>query len=184
MTEIRIHGRGGQGAVTLADMIARIALAFKKHSQTMPLFGVERRGAAMRTSVRIADHPIKVHSQSFKPNMVVLMHGNLLQTAQADSKHENAVFVQSGTAPLPVSGPQWYVDAVSIAHKHGLVSSGEPFINFPMLGALCRVLNLPEPLMEEEISDRWTGSVLDANLAAAREAYRSVQYLEGSVSAC
>ncbi|MDD2837109.1 MAG: 2-oxoacid:acceptor oxidoreductase family protein, partial [Methanothrix sp.] len=63
MKEIRLHGRGGQGSVTAAEMIAVAAFEDKRFSQAFPAFGVERRGAPVMAFARIADKPIRIRSQ-------------------------------------------------------------------------------------------------------------------------
>jgi pyruvate ferredoxin oxidoreductase gamma subunit len=180
LLELRIHGRGGQGVVTLAELLARIAMRAGSYSQTMPQFGVERRGAAVRTSVRLSDEPIKLRSQSFNPDILVLMHENLLPAALADGEHKNALFVVSSRAPIAVVQTQWYMDAAEIAVKHNLIVGDEPYRNVPMLGALCRVLKLPQDLMKLEIESQWPGKKSVPNVAAALEAYETVSCLEGS----
>lgn len=180
--ELRIHGRGGQGVVTLAELLARIALQAGSFSQTMPQFGVERRGAAVKTSVRLSDEPIKLRSQSFDPDILVLMHENLLPAALADGEHKDALIVVSNRAPLPVSQAQWYADCKEIAIKNKLIVGGEPYLNVPMLGALCRILKLPRELMTQEIENQWPGKKSVPNIAAALEAYDTIAYVEGGAS--
>ncbi|MDK2880069.1 MAG: pyruvate ferredoxin oxidoreductase gamma subunit [Thermoanaerobacteraceae bacterium] len=182
MLEIRIHGRGGQGVVTLAELVARAALKSGWEVQTMPFFGVERRGAAVKAAVRLDSRPIKARSLSYQPNMLVLMHENLLDTGIADGISADAVIVANGNKPLPVNKRQWLVDAIAIAVRNSLASSGEPFINVPMAGALCRILEIPFSHLEETINEQWEGKKALPNIEAAREAYEVVRQIEGGLS--
>ena len=174
MLELRIHGRGGQGVVTLAEMLASIALSVGSFAQTMPHFGVERRGAAVKTSVRLSDEPIKKRSQSFDPDTLVIMHENLLGAAFSDGEKRGAVLVVNSPGALPVAYDQWYVDATGIAVRNNLIIGGEPYTNVPMLGALCRALGLPAELMKKEIEKRWPKSA--ANIASAMDAYENTRF--------
>ncbi|NLO98140.1 MAG: pyruvate ferredoxin oxidoreductase [Peptococcaceae bacterium] len=174
MREIRIHGRGGQGVVTLAELLAKSAIKTGLEAQTLPFFGVERRGAAVKAAVRLDHTPIKVRSQSYKPGILVLMSENLLEIGLADGIADEAVIVVNTEKPLPVDKRQWLVEAEKIAVKHNLVFGGEPFINVPMLGALCRVLDLPFPVLEETLQEQWSEDKAKPNIAAAREAYNTV----------
>lgn len=180
MPELRIHGRGGQGVVTLAELLARVAMAEGHDSQTMPFFGVERRGAAVRTSVRISDKPIKLRSQSTDPDTLVLMSANMLPYALADGEHEKAAFVVNAADFALPGHDVWTVDASAIAVKHSLIFGGQPYANVPMLGALCRVLGLPKEKMTAEIENQWPGAKAKPNIDAALEAYDAVSLKGGA----
>jgi pyruvate ferredoxin oxidoreductase gamma subunit len=155
-------------------MLAQIALAAGKNAQTMPFFGVERRGANVKTSVRLSDEPIKNRSQSTTPDVLVLMHANLFDAAMADGEHADAYFVISSTEPVQMQQKCWYFDGISIALENDLVVDGEPYVNIPMLGALCKVLDLPKELMIEQISKKWSDKRGLPNVRAATKAYETV----------
>jgi 2-oxoacid:acceptor oxidoreductase gamma subunit (pyruvate/2-ketoisovalerate family) len=175
MLEIRIHGRGGQGVVTLAELLAKAAVRTGKEALTLPFFGVERRGAAVKAAVRLDDTPVKVRSQSYNPDILVLMNENLLAIGLADGIAENGIIIVSSENPLAVDRPQWVVGAVAIALNNHLVFGGEPFVNVPMLGALCRVLAIPFPAVEETLREQWREEKALPNIAAARTAYETVR---------
>jgi len=182
MLEIRIHGRGGQGVVTLAELLAKAALKTGQEVQTLPFFGVERRGAAVKAAVRFDSIPIKVRSLSYHPDILVLMHKNLLTIGLDDGIAPDAVIVANGEEPLPVGRRQWQVNAEAIAVKNELIIGGETFINVPMLGALCRVLEIPLAILEETINEQWGQIKAAPNIAAARDAYKTVRYFKGGAS--
>jgi pyruvate ferredoxin oxidoreductase gamma subunit len=177
--ELRLHGRGGQGVVTLSELLAGVALEAGMNAQTMPFFGVERRGAQVKSSVRISPEVIKIRSQSFTPNILVLMHENLLPAALADGAHEEATFIVSANRALDIPQEQWFCDAVSIALANELVIDGEPYLNVPMLGALCAALKLPQDLMTEVIRRKWQGKTAEVNVKAATEGYENVRRQDG-----
>jgi len=180
MLEIRIHGRGGQGVVTLAELLAKTAVRTGKEALTLPHFGVERRGATVKAAVRLDDHPIKVRSQAYEPDMLVLMSENLLPIGLADGIAEGGIIIANSKNPLSVDRQQWVVNAVDIAITNNLVFGGEPFVNVPMLGALCRVLEIPFSALEETIKEQWNDSKALPNIAAAHEAYDTVRKVSQS----
>lgn len=179
MLEMRIHGRGGQGVVTLAELLAKAALKTGKEVQTFPFFGVERRGAAVKAAVRFDSQPIKVRSLSYRPDILVLMNENLLSLGLADGIAPGAFIVANGGKRLPVDNKQYLVDAAFIALNNDLTFGGEPYINVPMFGALCRVMDIPLDIVGETITEQWGAKKAVPNIAAAREAYEAVREFEG-----
>ncbi|UNC91022.1 2-oxoacid:acceptor oxidoreductase family protein [Candidatus Contubernalis alkaliaceticus] len=178
MQEIRIHGRGGQGVVTLGELLAKSAIKTGKEAQTLPFFGVERRGAAVKAAVRIDDTPIKVRSQSYNPDFLVILNENLLEIALDGGKANNAIIIVNAEQPLAVNMRQWIVSATSIAIENGQVIGGEPFVNVPMVGAICRVLGIPFEVLEATLSEQWSGAKLTPNIATAGQAYDTVREVQ------
>lgn len=178
MQEIRIHGRGGHGVVTLGELLAKSAIRNGQEAQTLPYFGVERRGAPVKAVVRLDDTPVKIRSQSYKPNILVIMSENLLEIGLADGIAENAIILANTEKPLVAKEIQWIVNATDIAIRNDLIIRGEPFVNVPMLGALSRVLGIPFELLEETLKEQWSEAKLIPNIAAAREAYNTVREVE------
>ena len=176
MLELRIHGRGGQGVVTMAELLAKAAVKSGKEAQTLPFFGVERRGAAVKACVRIDDEPIKIRSMSYRPQAVALMADNMLPFAQAEGYAEDTFFIVNHAEPLRgLSQWQWSLDAEKVAYENNLVFGGEPFINVPMLGAVARAVGVPLEYVEEAIREQWQGAKAEPNLKAARQAYAFVE---------
>jgi len=178
MLELRIHGRGGQGVVTMAELLAKGAVKAGLEAQTLPFFGVERRGAVVKACVRIAEEPIEIRSMSYQPQYVALTNRNLLPYARLDGFPEDTVFIVNAKEPLDIAQRQWLLDAEKIAVENGLVFGGEPFINVPMLGAIARVLDLPLAGMEAAIREQFAGSKAELNLTACRQAYEQVKLYE------
>ncbi|MGD8988840.1 MAG: 2-oxoacid:acceptor oxidoreductase family protein, partial [Syntrophobacterales bacterium] len=78
MIEIRFHGRGGQGAVTSAELTALAAIEQGKYAQAFPSFGPERRGAPVMAYVRVSDEPIRTREKIYEPDIVVVLDPTLL----------------------------------------------------------------------------------------------------------
>ena len=182
MLELRIHGRGGTGVVTLADLLSKAALAAGKEAQAIPFFGVERRGAAIRACFRISDTPIKQRSMSYQPDMVALMNGNMLIHARNEGFAEGAdgaVLIVNGKEPVDAKGTQWLVDAERIARDHGLTFGRDAYINVPMAGAISKVIGIPLDAVESAVGTVFQGKNAASNLAAAKDAFEKTVKVEG-----
>lgn len=175
MLELRINGYGGQGSVTLAHLLAEAALENGEKGQALPFFGVERRGAPVRASVRISPDAIYSFSRCEEPDFVVVMNEKLVSAAVAEGIKPGGTFVVNAPHAVPVEGyPAWHVDADGIAAETGLLSASGPFINVPLFGALCKVLGLSEAVMEKTVLKKWPGARGEQNIKAAKAAYASV----------
>ena len=97
LTEIRWHGRGGQGAKTAALLLADVAFNMGKHVQGFPEYGPERMGAPITAYDRISDSPIRVHSNIYEPDYVVVVDDTLLHTVDvtAGLKKDGAILVNT-----------------------------------------------------------------------------------------
>ncbi len=175
MLELRINGFGGQGSVTLAHLLAQAALEKGDQGQALPFFGVERRGAPVRAAVRMSPTPIHAHSQCELPDYVVVMSEKLTQAAVNEGINEVGTLIINAPYPVAVEKhPTWQIDADSIAREAGLFSPDGPFINIPLFGAVCRVLDIPQNIMEQTILNKWPGDNGERNLGAANKAYNAV----------
>ena len=97
MIEIRFHGRGGQGAVTAAEILAKAAFEDGKFSQAFPFFGVERRGAPVMAFTRIDDKPIQIRYQVQNPDYVVVLDDGLLDVVNVFSgiKNDSSIIINT-----------------------------------------------------------------------------------------
>jgi len=176
MLELRIHGRGGTGVVTLAELLSKAALAAGKEAQAIPFFGVERRGAVIRACFRMSDTPVLQRSMSYRPDVIALMNENMLPHARNEGFNEGedgTVLIVNGKSPVEAQGEQWLVDAEEIARKHGLTFGWDAYINVPMAGAIAKVIGIPLESVESAVSTVFQGKNIQSNLAAAREAYEN-----------
>jgi len=174
--EIRWHGRGGQGAVTSAGLLAQAALNEDKYAQAFPSFGPERRGAPVLAFVRISSQqPIKIRAEITQPDVVVVLDPSLLRIVNVTSglKANGMVVVNTRKQAEQIRQEfslNWSlatVDATSIARE----ILGLPITNTTMLGALVRATgvvqldSLVEPLRHR--FDR----LAERNINAMKKAY-------------
>jgi len=184
MLELRIHGRGGTGVVTLADLLSKAALAAGKEAQAIPFFGVERRGAVIRACFRVSDTPIKQRSMSYQPDIIALMNENMLVHARNEGFTEGddgAILIVNSKAPVDAKGVQWVVDAEQIARDFGLTSGWDAYINVPMAGAISKVMGIPLDAVESAVQAVFQGKSTAPNLAAARDAFDKTVKVKGGV---
>ena len=175
MLELRINGFGGQGSVTLAHLLAQAALENGEQGQALPFFGVERRGAPVRAAVRMSPTDIHAHSQCELPDYVVVMSEKLTKAAMVEGiTNSGTVIINAPYAAAVKEHPTWQIDAEAIARESGLFSADGPFINIPLFGAVCRVLDIPQSIMEQTIMNKWPGKNGVRNLDAAGKAYNTV----------
>jgi 2-oxoacid:acceptor oxidoreductase gamma subunit (pyruvate/2-ketoisovalerate family) len=159
LTEVRLHGRGGQGTVVASLMLARAAMFEGRSVQAFPEFGVERRGAPVTAFLRIASEPIHLRCRVERPDHVLVLDAALLERLELPPPSGGVLVANSSLAPSVIVAPGGWrvavIDATRIARARRLGSGAMPIVNSPMAGAFARA----------------TGLVgLDALLAAIREA--------------
>ena len=176
MFSVRLHGRGGQGSVTAANILAMAAHLAGHQVRANPLYGPERRGAPVASFLRISPKPIRLKCQIYRPDCVVVLDTRLPQTVPVlDGLQEGgtALFNRSrvleGVAGLERVGRLAWVDATAIAKE----ILGSPITNTTMVGAFARICDLVSlDAIEEAIKRTFTNpSMGDANCRAARQAY-------------
>jgi 2-oxoisovalerate ferredoxin oxidoreductase gamma subunit len=177
MLNIRFHGRGGQGAVTAAELLA-VAVSFEgKYSQAFPVFGVERRGAPVTAFCRIDDKPIRVHQQIYEPDIVVVLDRKLLEAVDVCKglKEDGIVIVNTRKKKeeLGIRAKGVYaVDATEIAFKH----IGAPIVNTAMLGAFSKATGLVKlESIEKAVDGRFPDEISEKNKKAVGECYNSLR---------
>jgi len=184
MIEIRIHGRGGQGAVIASKLLVTAAAKEGKKVQAFPLFGAERRGAPVAAFARVDEEKIRIHSEVYTPDGVVILDPVLYKTVAvtAGLKEGGWILLNSPNPPSSYSFPAHFrvatVDASSIALKHKLGSRTEPIVNTAILGALAKVTGIIGiEALAETVREAVPGKGKE-NEAAAREAFEKVQIRE------
>ncbi|RLF48788.1 MAG: pyruvate ferredoxin oxidoreductase [Thermoplasmata archaeon] len=150
MYEVRFHGRGGQGAVTAASILAIAAFKDGYDVQSFPHFGVERRGAPVMAFTRLDDKKIEIKTQVYSPDCVIVLDTNLLATVDVCKgiKKGGTIILNSVKDPADFAdmakriggGRIATVDATSIALRHGLGSKTAPIVNTAILGAYAKVV--------------------------------------------
>jgi pyruvate ferredoxin oxidoreductase gamma subunit len=179
MFQVRIHGRGGQGVVTAAEMLSVAAFLEGRHAQAVPSFGSERTGAPVVAFCRIDDHPIRSREPVLRPDALIVQDPTLLHQVDlfAGVAHDgylvlntNRSFEQLGLSEfLTKFRPERLITvaATELALKH----VGRPLPNVPLLGAFAAVSGLISiDSVDAAIRGRFEGAIADANVAAAAEA--------------
>lgn len=175
MVEIRFHGRGGQGAVTSAELTALAAIEEGKFAQAFPSFGPERRGAPVMAYVRVSDQQIRTREKIYEPNIVVVLDPSLLQIVNVEAGlREGGLVVLNTTKSAAelrretgLKGRLAIVDATKIAVE----TMRLPITNTTMLGALLKASGLMTiDALKGPIQHRF-GPIAAKNLAACVRAY-------------
>ena len=143
MYEVRFHGRGGQGAVTAANILAAAAFKEGKQVQAFPMFGVERRGAPVMAFMRLDDRRIDLRTQVYKPDCVVVLDTTLLHVVDvtAGLKDGGTIILNTQKQPSDFKfgkAAVFCVDATTIAVQNKLGTATNPIVNTAILGAFSR----------------------------------------------
>lgn len=180
MKEIRFHGRGGQGAVVATRILAEAVFRQGEDVQAFPFFGVERRGAPVTAFTRIDKEKIRIRSQIYQPDYVVVLDSMLLEGVDVCQglKPGGTVIINTHRSPrelnLPPSIKVVTCDATAIALKYGLGSKATPIVNTTMLGTFAKATGLVRlDSILEAIKEMITIRT-DKNVQAAKEAYNLV----------
>jgi len=180
MKEIRIHGRGGQGSVTAADLISISGFASGKYGQGFPAFGVERRGAPVLTFARLSDKPMRVRYQVYQPDYVMVLDATLVDIVNvaAGLKENGIIIINSKESPEYFAGKInakakiVTVDATSIA----IEITGVPIVNTVMLGAFAAATGeMTVESVQDAVKKRFAGEVGEKNAKAVRATYDFVK---------
>jgi 2-oxoisovalerate ferredoxin oxidoreductase gamma subunit len=183
MIELRIHGRGGQGAVVASKVLAEAAFLRGHYVQSYPDYGVERRGAPVVAFARIAEpgDQLFVRQDIREPDHLLVLDPTLLGSAPVLSglKAGGWVVVASREEPAGLGLPGEYrvatVDAAEIALRHGLGSRAQPVVNTAILGAFARATGVVELEALMEAIDLEVPVKAEENRAAATEAYQQAR---------
>lgn len=182
MRELRIHGRGGQGAVIASKLLASALFLEGQSVQSFPAFGVERRGAPVTAFLRHSSKPILLRCEISAPDDLIVLDPTLIQAVDVTSGLKPGGTILVNSASPPADYPELVrrfrvatVDASGIAQRHGLGSKNQPIVNTAILGAcaaflgtvsletVCRAIRDEIPIKPEH------------NVAAAREAAASIR---------
>jgi pyruvate ferredoxin oxidoreductase gamma subunit len=178
MYQIRIHGRGGQGVVTAAELIAMAAFAGGKQAQAFPAFGVERTGAPIEAYARIADSPIQTRQHIYRPDVLIIQDVTLLPTVKLNEGCHDQTIVIINTAQdkarLRLDLPEkniYPIDATRIA----LSIIGKNIANTVILGAFAKVTGLITlRSLKQAVREKFSGKgaeIVNKNIKAVEQAY-------------
>ena len=177
MQQIRIHGRGGQGSVTLGHLIAEAAFEEGKWSQAFPQFGVERRGAPVEAFARIDEEKIRDRSHVYEPDYVIVQDPSLIEFVDVCKglKEAGTMIVNTAESPetldLDTEATVVTVDATEIAMEH----IERPIMNTALLGAFASASGLIDlESIEQVIMAEFPGEIGEKNVAASSDAFQVV----------
>ena len=179
MYEVIWHGRGGQGVVIAAQILAEAAyLQGFKGVTSAPTFGPERRGAPLTASTRISADAVRMVSQIERADISVVLDPSLLSVVNilGTIKEGGLLIINTSLKPEELAIDAHIsiatADAGGIAMKHRLIREGKPIVNTPMLGAFAKASNLVSlEAMEKGMKSKLSATVLAANVAALRDAF-------------
>jgi pyruvate ferredoxin oxidoreductase gamma subunit len=177
LRELRIHGRGGQGSVTAAELIAVAAFESGVYAQAFPAFGVERRGAPVQAFVRFSDQKIRLRSQVYEPDYIIVQDPSLIKDVNVFMGMEEGGIAIVNTekeefdSRVPEGVRVFTIDATTIA----LEELGVPITNTTLMGAFAAATGeiQLEPL-EHALRTRFSGSMADKNVKAAQRAFNLI----------
>ena len=181
LKEFRWHGRGGQGAWTASELLARAAINEGKYIQSFPEFGPERMGAPVKAYTRISDEPIRLHCAVYNPTLAAVMDPTLLVTVPVTDGlgEEGILIVNSPKDPKKIKeelkmteGTVWTVSATDLAMR----ILGRPITNTAMLGAVARATDVVKmDSIEKAVKDRFPGPLAEKNIGVIKEAYKEAK---------
>ncbi len=184
--EIRWHGRGGQGTVTAAKVLADACLSTGKNVQAFPEYGPERAGAPLRAYNRISDRELRLHCPVLNPNIVIVADPTLLDSIDVlEGAPDDAVLlVNTSKAPEEIRGKTSARSGQKVvtvdATKISLETIGRNLPNACMLGALAKVTGIVslDILLEDikaSFGSKFSQKIITGNLEAARRGYEEVK---------
>lgn len=187
LVEIRWHGRGGQGAKTASLLLADAAFNTGKYIQGFPEYGPERMGAPITAYNRISSNPIRIHSNIYEPDYVVVVDDTLLESVDvtAGLKETGAIVInttkEADYLKKVLKGYQGKIYTID-ARKVSMETLGKYFPNTPMLAAIVKVSGI---MKEEDFLEDMKGSfkhkfakkpeVIDGNMKALEMALQEVK---------
>ena len=181
--EICWHGRGGQGVVTASEILAETVVGEDKYVKAFPEFGPERMGAPIRAFTRISEKPIRVHTQVYEPDVVVVLDGTLVGKVDVTKglKKGGIILANYNGTPEELQkalGTDAECHTLN-ATKISMEEIGRPVANTAMLGALVKLRPIVSyEALELQIVKKFTGKLnekaIKANLSALNRAFKEV----------
>jgi len=186
LVEIVFHGRGGQGAVTAANLLVSAALKDgNKGVQAFPFFGAERRGAPVRAFARISNEEVNLRSEIYNPDIVIVLDESIMEVVDVlkGLKKDGKILINTRKKPQDFDFHKQYnvstVDATGIAIKYDIRVGGIPVVNTPILGAVPKILDkVTLKSIQEVVKGKWSGEQSEKNVMAAKDAYDLIQVMK------
>ena len=180
IVQIRIHGRGGQGVVTAAELISVAAFLDGKQAQAFPSFGSERTGAPVTAFCRISDHIIRSREPVYHPDVLILQDSTLLHQVDvfAGMSPQGSLLINSSRIPNELGIDDWLtqhpaIQCVTIpASQMAMKQLGRPIANTALVGGFAALTGLLTKIsVQKAIRRKFTGSIGEHNASIAGEAY-------------
>lgn len=181
LKEFRWHGRGGQGAWTASELLARAAIKEGKHIQSFPEFGPERMGAPVKAYTRISDAPIRLHCAVYNPDLAIVMDPTLLATVPVTKGlgEKGMLIVNTPKEPKTLKeelkmaqGSVWTISATDIAMR----ILGRAITNTAMLGVVAQATGMVKmESIEKAVQERFPGPLAEKNMGVIKEAYKEAK---------
>jgi 2-oxoacid:acceptor oxidoreductase gamma subunit (pyruvate/2-ketoisovalerate family) len=178
--EVRVHGRGGQGGVTCAKLIAALFTQMGLHVQTFGDYGSERSGAPVQAYTRVDRSPIGNRNKVYRPNHLIVLDEGLMGVQVLQGAPPGSLLLLNTHSSLESYAGRFehyrfgVIDATAIAREEGIGSSSVVIINTTILGAYARLLGLPLSVLDKAYASLGLGS----DLIAAQHAYEQVRVSE------
>ncbi len=177
LVELRIHGRGGQGSVAMAEMIAGAAFAEGKFAQAFPYLGGggERRGAPVQAYARISDEMIRLREKIEEPDLVIVQDPSIMDMVDVVAGlKDGGTLLVNAEEPLDLDRRNvkaFYVPATRIA----IETIGRPIMNTALMGAFARITGLiGVEAVEQAVTERFPKEIAEKNILAVRKAFEEV----------
>lgn len=182
LVEIVFHGRGGQGAVTAANLLVATALKDgNKGVQAFPFFGAERRGAPVKAFARISDDEIHLRSEIYNPDIVIVLDESIMDIVDVlkGLKKDGKILINTRKKPSEFDFAKKFnvatVDATGIAINNEILVGGIPVVNTPILGAVPKILDrVTLKSIQDIVKIKWGGDLAERNVKATQDAYDQV----------
>jgi pyruvate ferredoxin oxidoreductase gamma subunit len=179
LMEIRWHGRGGQGAVTTAELLARAAISEGKYAQAFPSFGPERRGAPVQAFNRIdSREPVRIRADVTEPDCVIVLDPSLLGKVDVTSglKEGSWVIVNTRKTPGEVKSEFGITNPVATINANKIAREvlGVPIVNTTVLGAVIKITGVIDKKSAYEPLEKRFGRLGERNIKAMETAYEQV----------
>jgi pyruvate ferredoxin oxidoreductase gamma subunit len=179
--EIRIHARAGQGAITTANILGEAYFIKGVYAYAFPHFGAARMGAPMNAFVRVDDKPVRIRSQIYEPDFVIVVDSTLLRSVNclAGLKDDGiAVINQREGIQIPKTKLKQKIYVVP-ANKIAQEAFGRPLGNTALLGAYAAATGeMDLETMQQSIRSRFMGKIQEGNLKAAKQGFEYIQKLK------
>jgi len=159
LKEIRIHGRGGMGAVKAAEALVYAAIMDGKYGNSIPFFGFERQGAPVTAFIRISDQPIRPKNRVYNPHILIVLDPTIMNAVNVfEGLREDGTLILNTSQEIDQLQltPEVKTVAVVDATKIALEIIGKPITNTVMLGAFCKATGLVSiDAVADKVEELW-----------------------------